>query len=97
MEIPQWICPPLGIKWSQSVTGRSGRVLETQKVKGLTEGQKTLRRRTIQFEGVKLVNILPPPVRNFSGKLETFKLLLDSFLELVPDEPPTQTLRPLCD
>ena len=67
--------------------------METQKVNGLTEGQRTLRRRTIQFEGVKLMNI-PPPFQNFSGKVETFKFLLDIFLSLVPDEPPTQTLSP---
>ena len=40
------------------------------------------------------MNILPPPLRNFSGKVEKFKFLLDSFLILVPDEPPTQTLSP---
>ena len=63
-------------------------------VNGQTEGQKSLRRRTIQHEGAKLVNILPPPLRNFSGKLETFKCLLDNFLSLVPDEPKTNSLIP---
>ena len=33
-------------------------------------------------------------MRNFSGKLDTFKILLDNYLDLVPDEPVTQTLSP---
>ena len=53
--------PPLGLRWSTNVSGRTERTLEQLKVTGLTEGQKSLRRRTIQYEGAKLVNILPPP------------------------------------
>ena len=34
----------------------------------------------------------PPQLRNFSGKIENFKLMLDSYLELVPDQPKTRTL-----
>ena len=36
----------------------------------------------------------PPQLRNFSGKIENFKLMLDSYLELVPDQPQTKTLIP---
>ena len=53
--------PSLGLRWSSNVSGRSERILESLKVNRLTEGQKSLRRRTIQYEGAKLVNILPPP------------------------------------
>ena len=88
------LTPTLGLKWSPKVIGRSERILETPMVNGLTEGLKSLRRRTIQHEGAKLVNILPPPLRNFSGKLEIFKCLLDNFLSLVPDEPKTNLLIP---
>ena len=86
--------PSLGLRWSPHVSGRSERILESPKVNGITEGQKALRRRTIQYEGAKLVNILPPPLRNFNGKVEHFKKLLDSFLCLVPDEPKTESLVP---
>ena len=55
------LTPSLGLRWSPNVIGRSERVLEIPKVNGQTEGVKSLRRRTIQHEGVKLINILPPP------------------------------------
>ena len=35
-----------------------------------------------------------PQLRNFSGKIENFKLMLDSYLELVPDQPQIKTLIP---
>ena len=44
---------------------------------GSTLGLKTMRRKSIQYEGVKLVNVLPTGIRNFVGKLENFKSLLD--------------------
>ena len=45
------------------------------------------------MRGLNLL-IFYPPLRNFSGKLENFKMLLDNFLSLVPDEPQTQSLIP---
>ena len=65
--------PSLGLRWSPKVSGRSERTLEPIKVTGLAEGQKTLRRRTIQYEGAKLVNILPPPP--FEISVENWNIL----------------------
>ena len=59
------LTPSLGLRWSPKVLGRSERVLEIPKVTGQSGGQKSLRRRTIQHEGAKLVNILPPPPPKF--------------------------------
>ena len=44
--------------------------------------------------GLNWLTFYPPPLRNFSGKLETFKSLLDNFLSKVPDEPKTNSLIP---
>ena len=88
------LAPDIGLVWnSGSESGRSGRTLEVSKVTGITEGLKTRRRETIQHEGVRLLNVLPCEIRNFSGKLEIFKCLLDSYLSIVPDEPETEDLK----
>ena len=46
------------------------------------------------MRGLNFLISYPPPLRNFVGKLDNFKLLLDNFLCLVPDEPQTQSLIP---
>ena len=86
--------PPLGLEWSMSNQGRTGRTLVVKKVTGSTIGLKSMRRKSIQYEGVKLLNVLPTELRNFTGKLDDFKQLLDNFLENVPDEPWTDALHP---
>ena len=93
------LAPSLGLKWKLSGdNGRSGRVLEVSKVTGNSDGLKTLRRETIQHEGVKLLNILPNEIRNFSGKIASFKSLLDDYLSLFDDNPETETLKsPIVD
>ena len=88
------LAPSLGINWVNNGTSRSGRTLEVRKVKGLSSSLQTQRRRTIQHEGVRLLNVIPSPIQNFSGKAETFKYLLDNFLECVPDQPYTDSLVP---
>ena len=62
------LTPSLGLRWSPNVKGRSERVLEIPKTNGQTEGVKSMRRRTIQHEGVKLINIFPPPPPKFQWK-----------------------------
>ena len=73
---------------------RTGRTLQIPKVKGVSSSVKTLRRETIQFEGVRLMNCIPREIRNFIGNLDTFKKLLDSFQCLIPDQLETEILKP---
>ena len=77
-----------------SSLGRSGRTLAVEKVAGSTEGLKMRRRKSIQFEGVRLLNVLPSELRNFAGNVADFKGLLDNYLDNVPDEPWTDSLLP---
>ena len=39
------------------------------------------------------MNILLSEVRNFSGKIDNFKILLDDYLSVIPDEPDTDSLK----
>ena len=46
-----------------------------------------VREESFSVEGPLLFNCLPTKIRNFYGKKEEFKKLLDNFLECIPDEP----------
>ena len=47
-----------------------------------------IREASLAFNGAKLFNVLPKPLRDMSGvKLEAFKSALDRFLRTIPDEP----------
>ena len=81
------------MKWNENSSRRNGRLLQIPKVEGISTATKTLRRNSIQHYGVKLLNILPKEIRNFKGKPEVFKALLDSFLSHVPDQPETESLK----
>ena len=83
------------MSWNENICGRNGRVLNIPTLKVDTLAHKTLRRYTIQHEGVSLLNILLKEIRNFSGEFETFKTLLDNFLSLLPDHPLTEDLKPV--
>ena len=56
--------PSLGLEWSKSGHGSSGRTLAVKRVTGSTVGQKTMRRESIQFEGAKLLNAIPTELQN---------------------------------
>ena len=55
---------------------------------------KSMQRRNIKYEGVKLFNCLPECIRKFQGKMEDFKKILDEFLTEIPDQPETEDLSP---
>ena len=82
------------MKWNETSSRRNGRVLRIPKVEGVSESLKNLRRNSIQHYGVKLLNILPKEIRNFMGKPEAFKSLLDSYLSKIPDQPETECMKP---
>ena len=48
---------------------------------------QTLKESSFCVRGPKLFNELPPNLRNFDGKIDTFKTKLDRFLSTVKDEP----------
>ena len=48
---------------------------------------RTLQRFSIKWEGVRLFNSIPISLRKWTGTKETFKNMLDKFLENIPDQP----------
>ena len=48
---------------------------------------KTLKENSLIIEGGKLYHNLPKDIRDFNGKFEHFKLILERFLGLLPDKP----------
>ena len=48
---------------------------------------KTCKDNSFFVKGPKLFNCVPQEIREFEGKLNTFKQKLDKFLRTVPDQP----------
>ena len=48
---------------------------------------KTLREQSLLVYGGRMFNLLPVKMRNFIGPKEEFKIMLDKFLEGIPDQP----------
>ena len=71
----------LGLSWDR----REGNRLIYPKVIGRPGHARTLQRYSIKWEGVRLFNSIPLPLRKWSGLKELFKNMLDKFLENKPD------------
>ena len=92
-KIMEGLTPNCGVNWSQP-TDRNGRLCKIPKLKSATSVQ-TMRSHSFQVSGPRLFNAMPKAIRNKKNCcLEHFKLLLDTYLEMVPDEPKTPSLIP---
>ena len=74
--------PNIGIGILHDFNHRNGLILETMNPKC-----SNLRKATFQFSAPRIFNKLPKDLRNFIGSYETFKIHLDSFLDMIPDIP----------
>ena len=85
MYIKKILCnlvPNIGIIIRHTSSHRNGLMLDTMNSK-----VSILRRATFQFTAPKIFNLLPKDLRNHDGSMDNFKLHLDEFLSLIPDEP----------
>ena len=55
----------------------------------------SLRDQSLSIHGGKLFNLLPRELRDFNGTKGGFKVLLDDFLKIIPDQPLCVGLYPL--
>ena len=77
------LVPSLGLTWD----GRQGNKLTYPKVYGKPGHARTLQRFSLKWEGVRIYNSLPLVIRKWTGSKQSFKNLLDKFLEAIPDQP----------
>ena len=66
---------------------RRGNLLKIPSLTGPPGRLRTLREGSLQVEGPTLYNSLPPLLRDLNVDLDTFKVLLDMYLQEVPDHP----------
>ena len=78
--------PRCGINIASTNT-RRGTLLEVPNYTGSIASVKTLRNCTLQKEGPLLFNSLPKHLRDLKCSPMTFKLNLDNFLSILPDQP----------
>ena len=74
----------------------SGPNLKLPSLVNLTGSAKTLLDTSLKSEGVKIYKSLPDSLKVWGGNFDMFKANLDKFLELIPDRPRTETLKPDC-
>ena len=85
-KIIQGRIPNFGIIWDHTV--RRGRMITISKVNSkITKSALTLRDQSLSVHGGKLYNLLPREIRDFDRPKDGFKVLLDSFLKDIPDQP----------
>ena len=85
-KIIQGMIPNFGIIWDHTV--RRGRMITISKVNSkIPKSALTLRDQSLSVHGGKLYNLLPREIRDFYGPKDGFKVLLDSFLKDIPDQP----------
>ena len=90
----QVLVPSLGLQWSDQSMTRMGSTLIPNKLKGKVLSARTLQKASIGIEGVRIFNSLPESIKKWSGTQDSFKEMLDRFLEKIPDNPITETLIP---
>ena len=92
-KIMEGLTPNCGISWSETKE-RNGGVCKIPALKGRSSVQ-TIRAQSFQVSGPRLFKAMPKQIRNIkNSSLDEFKILLDTYLEKVPDEPKTPSLTP---
>ena len=84
-KVIQGYVPSLGFTTQND--SRRGRMIVTDRPTGKVRSVRTLKEKSLQFEGPRIFNSLPKVIRNMNGSLTEFKSVLDMFLALIPDCP----------
>ena len=94
-KILEGLAPDCGVS-VQSGMERFGRKCSIPKIKkGCRKALQSIREQSFQVNGPLLFNSLPPYIRNLTKcSLDEFKMNLDQYLQLIPDEPKYRELTP---
>ena len=85
--------PNLDLEWSEN-SRRSGKCIIPKLISRKISSTRTLQKSSLKIEGVKIFNALPNEIKTFKGTKDQFKVVLDKFLEEIPDQPRTESLIP---
>ena len=92
-KIINGLCPNYGLKWSSN--DRRGTLVDIPVLKSKVPAYvKTIRDQSLTVHGGRLFNSLPSNIRNCTENKESFKILLDEFLNSIPDKPESQGFYP---
>ena len=66
---------------------RKGKLIIMEKNSGRIQSLRTVKDKSIFVQGPKIFNALPRCIREWEGSFDTFKIIVDCFLTLLPDRP----------
>ena len=89
------VVPSLGLTWSKHISNRTGHHLCVSTLQGPEGRAKTAMRKSVKYQGVIVFNSLPDHIKLWEGSLQGFKENLDSYLQMLPDNPEVGDLVPL--
>ena len=96
-KVVNGLCPNFGLSWKYCV--KSGLMINIPVMNSKVPAQvKTLREQTLTYHGGNLFNAMPHHIREWKGTKEGFKVILDTFLSQIPDNPviPGLVPAPIC-
>ena len=79
--------PSMGLELTEDDGMRSGPKIQIKKVIGPNEKIKNVIRDSISNFGARLYNSVPSYIPSFKGTLPQFKIILDKYLAVIPDQP----------
>ena len=92
-KIVEGICPNFGLNWEYH--DKNGLMVKIPVLNSKVPAQvKTLRNQSLTYHGGNLFNALPHYIREWKGSKDSFKVILDEFLNQIPDNPVTPGLVP---
>ena len=86
--LEKFIVPPESEEIVATFSDRNGRTCVRSHLSSSCSAKlKTLQHNSLSPFGTRVFNTLPRLIRDFTGSLESFKKMLDCFLQTLPDEP----------
>ena len=92
-KIMMGMVPNYGISWNW--TDKGGRKVDIPRSTYIHSAiARNMRDQSLVVHGGRIYNLLPRKIRDFSGPKEGFKVLLDTYLKEIPDQPVSEGLMP---
>ena len=87
------LVPQCNLQWSDNQ--RRGKMVTIPSIRSKhCTTAKNMRESSLSVHGGGIFNLLPADIRNFTGSLNDFKNVLDTFLAKIPDKPSVSGMFP---